>query len=111
MKKKLLILVCLIIFSGSVITLSGQKQKVIYDTDLGGDIDDAYALALLLTSPEIELLPYHQAGVEKYRRIGRTYALHATQPPSLTAMNALAESLQTALAQTGITILQVSTAA
>jgi len=31
-------------------------QKVILDTDLGGDIDDAFALALLLTSPELEIL-------------------------------------------------------
>lgn len=29
-----------------------QKQKVIFDCDLGGDIDDAFALALLLTSQE-----------------------------------------------------------
>ena len=26
-----------------------QKQKVIFDCDLGDDIDDAYALSLLLT--------------------------------------------------------------
>jgi inosine-uridine nucleoside N-ribohydrolase len=30
----------------------GQRQKVIFDCDLGGDIDDAFALALLLTSQE-----------------------------------------------------------
>jgi len=30
----------------------GQKQKVILDCDLGGDIDDAFAVALLLTSQE-----------------------------------------------------------
>ena len=29
-----------------------QNQKVIFDCDLGGDIDDAFALALLLTSQE-----------------------------------------------------------
>ena len=29
-----------------------QKQKVIFDCDLGGDIDDAFAVALLLTSQE-----------------------------------------------------------
>ncbi len=34
----------------------GQKQKVILDCDLGGDIDDAFALALVLTSPEFEVL-------------------------------------------------------
>lgn len=33
-----------------------QKQKVILDTDIGSDIDDAFAVALLLTSPEFEVL-------------------------------------------------------
>jgi purine nucleosidase len=32
------------------------KQKVIFDCDLAGDVDDAYAVALLLTSPEFEVL-------------------------------------------------------
>jgi inosine-uridine nucleoside N-ribohydrolase len=31
-------------------------QKVILDTDIGDDIDDAYALGLVLTSPELKLL-------------------------------------------------------
>ena len=33
-----------------------QKYKVLIDTDIGDDIDDALALALALCSPEIELL-------------------------------------------------------
>jgi purine nucleosidase len=33
-----------------------SKQKVILDCDLGGDIDDAFAMALVLTSPEFEVL-------------------------------------------------------
>ncbi|NIM05291.1 MAG: hypothetical protein GTO55_04195 [Armatimonadetes bacterium] len=32
-----------------------EKHRVILDTDIGDDVDDAYALALLLCSPEIEL--------------------------------------------------------
>lgn len=32
------------------------REKVILDTDIGDDIDDAFALALVLSSPEIELL-------------------------------------------------------
>ena len=35
-----------------------QKQKIILDTDLGGDIDDAFALALILCSPEFEVLGF-----------------------------------------------------
>ena len=36
--------------------LLAQKQKIILDTDIGGDIDDAFALALILSSPEFDLL-------------------------------------------------------
>lgn len=48
-------LVCIIIF---VVTVSygQQKQKVIIDTDIAGDIDDVYALALILQSEEFEVL-------------------------------------------------------
>ena len=35
---------------------AAQRVPVLLDTDIGTDIDDAYALALLLRSPEIELL-------------------------------------------------------
>jgi inosine-uridine nucleoside N-ribohydrolase len=35
---------------------AAQRQLVILDTDIGDDIDDAFALALLLRSPEVKLL-------------------------------------------------------
>ena len=35
---------------------SAQRLPVLLDTDIGTDIDDAYALALILRSPELELL-------------------------------------------------------
>ena len=35
---------------------AAPKQKVIFDCDLAGDVDDAYAAALLLASPEFEVL-------------------------------------------------------
>jgi inosine-uridine nucleoside N-ribohydrolase len=35
---------------------SAEQQLVILDTDIGDDIDDAFALALLLQSPEVKLL-------------------------------------------------------
>src|SRR5438874_13494677 len=33
-----------------------SRQKISLDTDIGGDIDDAFALALVVSSPEFELL-------------------------------------------------------
>jgi len=41
----------------TAIPLAAQpKQKIILDFDLAGDIDDAFALALVLTSPEFDVL-------------------------------------------------------
>ena len=37
-------------------TPAHPKTKIILDTDIGDDIDDAFALALALRSPEIEIL-------------------------------------------------------
>ena len=56
MKKNLLILSVLIFISGFSFNAFSQKQKVILDTDFGDDIDDAYALGLLIASPEINIL-------------------------------------------------------
>jgi len=35
---------------------TGAKTPILLDTDIGTDIDDAFALALILNSPELELL-------------------------------------------------------
>lgn len=35
---------------------ASAPQKVIFDTDIGDDIDDAFALGLLLSSPEVQVL-------------------------------------------------------
>src|SRR5271154_2417412 len=35
---------------------SSAPQKIIIDTDIGDDIDDAFALALALRSPELQIL-------------------------------------------------------
>ncbi len=51
----------LLLLAGLPLHVLAQKplpaqQKVILDTDIGDDIDDAYALGLVLSSPEIKLL-------------------------------------------------------
>ncbi len=53
MKKLLYIFLC---FCLVVSVAAIEKQKVIFDSDLGDDIDDAFALALVLASPEFEVL-------------------------------------------------------
>lgn len=48
---------CMLLTAFCLTQADAQKQKVIFDCDLGGDIDDAFALALLLTSQEeVEIL-------------------------------------------------------
>src|SRR5450631_3755173 len=41
---------------GQSASLSQEKEKVIIDTDIGDDIDDAFALGLALRSPELQIL-------------------------------------------------------
>lgn len=38
--------------------LAGEKHKVIFDCDLGDDIDDAFAMAMILASEDIEVLGF-----------------------------------------------------
>lgn len=55
----LTILLCLLAASSKFARAQktpATPQKVILDTDIGDDIDDAYALSLVLTSPELKLL-------------------------------------------------------
>jgi inosine-uridine nucleoside N-ribohydrolase len=47
----------LILCLGSVASLAqAAREKVIIDTDIGDDVDDAFALALAVKSPEFEIL-------------------------------------------------------
>ena len=54
LQKNLTLLLTLAAFSFNA--LAAPRQKVIFDCDLAGDVDDAYAVALLLASPEFEVL-------------------------------------------------------
>ncbi len=42
--------------SSSALPEKSQPEKVIIDTDIGDDIDDAFAIALALRSPELQIL-------------------------------------------------------
>jgi len=47
---------CLALGVAFAIHVQAAPQRVIVDTDIGDDIDDAFALALVLTSPEFEVV-------------------------------------------------------
>ncbi|MBD3290102.1 nucleoside hydrolase [candidate division KSB1 bacterium] len=55
--KKVIVIISLLFIMVNL-GFSNDKQKVIFDCDLGGDIDDAFAVALLLASPEFEILGF-----------------------------------------------------
>ena len=40
----------------SMVWAQGAREKIIIDTDIGDDVDDAFALALAVKSPELEIL-------------------------------------------------------
>jgi purine nucleosidase len=48
-------LFCFVLCWSSVFA-QGQLQKIIIDTDIGDDVDDAFALALAVKSPELQVL-------------------------------------------------------
>ena len=53
-------LICFVICSCSIVAWSQSaehaREKVIIDTDIGDDVDDAFALALAVKSPELQVL-------------------------------------------------------
>ncbi len=54
MRKFLLIVFIIILYVS--LSSAADKQKIIFDCDLGDDIDDAFALAMILASPELDVL-------------------------------------------------------
>jgi purine nucleosidase len=57
MNRVWLVLVYLLFYVGSVaVWAQAAREKVIIDTDIGDDVDDAFALALAVKSPEFEIL-------------------------------------------------------
>lgn len=61
-------LILCFLFSFVFAAQSGQQVPVIFDTDIGDDIDDTWALALLLRSPELDLrLVTTTCGKAEYR--------------------------------------------
>ena len=55
---KRIFIILLSVFLITQVLYSAEKQKIIFDCDLGGDIDDAFAVALILCSPEFEVLGF-----------------------------------------------------
>lgn len=55
---KFLLALFVVLASGVHHLAAVEKQKVIIDCDLAGDVDDAFAMALALASPELDILGF-----------------------------------------------------
>ncbi|HYM79424.1 MAG TPA: nucleoside hydrolase [Candidatus Dormibacteraeota bacterium] len=53
---RVLVVCFAVCFSSSVAWAQAAREKVIIDTDIGDDVDDAFALALAVKSPELDVL-------------------------------------------------------
>ncbi|MFB3922404.1 MAG: nucleoside hydrolase [Terriglobia bacterium] len=56
MRKAFLLFVFILLSAISVVAAPTKRIPILLDTDIGTDIDDAFALALILKSPELDLL-------------------------------------------------------
>ncbi len=55
--KRLLSISCVLcLLAQLAVAAPAPKQKILFDCDLAGDVDDAFALGLILASPEFEVL-------------------------------------------------------
>lgn len=57
-----------LLFLVPLLAVAAPRRPVVFDTDIGGDIDDTWALAQLLRSPELDLkLVLTETGEARYR--------------------------------------------
>src|SRR5256885_17150816 len=45
-----------ILAGAAMSNIPASKNRIVLDTDIGDDVDDAFALALALSSPELEIV-------------------------------------------------------
>jgi hypothetical protein len=70
-------------FVSSPLLAAGANTPAILDTDVGTDIDDAFALALIINSPELELPGVTTvAGDTQARAAGGQSALASERRPA-----------------------------
>jgi inosine-uridine nucleoside N-ribohydrolase len=90
------LLFLLTLFTLPLVVASPPSIKVLFDTDIGNDIDDAVALAYLLTQPRCELLGIITVTGEPHKRAEMASALcRAAGRPDIPIYPGAAEALVT----------------
>ncbi len=59
--RKILAMIAAAMLLGTAAQAQPAREKIIIDTDIGDDIDDAFAVALALSSPELDVLGFSAA--------------------------------------------------
>jgi pyruvate formate lyase activating enzyme len=62
-------------------------------TDTDDNVRDIGRVVSSLGLARLDVLPYHRAGIAKYQRLGRPYALADTEPPSVERIAAVVDIL------------------
>ncbi len=68
MSESILTAACLLALLALAGPADAAEHKIILDTDLGGDIDDAFAVALALNCPEFEIIGITTVGDQDHKR-------------------------------------------
>src|SRR5262245_9184974 len=68
MRKQFLVFLAMLALSAPALSAPPEKIPIIFDTDIGTDIDDSFALALILASPELELRGVTSVSADAYTR-------------------------------------------
>jgi pyruvate formate lyase activating enzyme len=87
--------------NGSGIVISFPIIPSINDDDRNV-ISTAKFIGSLPNVKNVNLLPYHRAGIEKYRNLGKSYKLDKIQPPLSQEMKAIKEKMETFGIRVGI---------
>jgi inosine-uridine nucleoside N-ribohydrolase len=65
---------------------AAEKSPIIFDTDIGSDIDDAFALAFLLQSPELDVRAVTVNRFEAETRARLAWKIMGASPSSTTPL-------------------------
>jgi len=78
---------------GSSIVISFPLIPGINDDDKNA-VRTAKLISSLPNIKQVNLLPYHRAGIEKYRNLGKPYKLDKIQPPSSQKIKSIKEKME-----------------
>ena len=59
-----------------------EHYRILIDTDIGGDVDDALALAMALNTPNVEIVGLSTSSADRRKNLCRRIYANWSQPPN-----------------------------